>query len=72
VLDHELVNEWIKSKDDHAFAMTRRLIRSAGLLCGGSSGTAVEAGIRWLNETETGRKIAATEGANVVFILPDS
>ena len=44
--------------------MMRRLIRDEGLLCGGSSGTAVSAAI----------KAASTlkEGQNCVVILPDS
>lgn len=52
--------------------MTRRLIRTEGLLCGGSSGTAVHAGLRFLRDTEEGRAIAQQEDKNVVFILPDS
>ena len=72
VLKHDAITHWTKSRDDESFAMTRRLIRTEGLLCGGSSGTAVHAGLRFLRDTEEGRAIAQQEDKNVVFILPDS
>ena len=41
VLNRGLVDHWIKSKDSESLVMMRRLIRDEGLLCGGSSGSAV-------------------------------
>ncbi|MCE9594508.1 MAG: cystathionine beta-synthase [Planctomycetes bacterium] len=64
VLDRALVDEWIKSEDRESFLMARRLIRHEGLLCGGSSGSAVWAAT----------KIAEKYGPNkrLVVLLPDS
>jgi cystathionine beta-synthase len=64
VLDTKLVDEWIKSNDRDSFLTARRLIRLEGLLCGGSSGSAVWAAL----------KIAAKmkPGQRVLVILPDS
>ncbi|RZF47528.1 hypothetical protein LSTR_LSTR009064 [Laodelphax striatellus] len=42
VIDRSVIDEWIKTKDEDALPMARRLIREEGLLCGGSSG-----GIMW-------------------------
>ncbi len=64
VLDRSLVDEWIKSNDQDSFVMARKLIRQEGLLCGGSSGSAVWATL----------KIAGTlqPGQRVLTVLPDS
>jgi cystathionine beta-synthase len=63
VLDRDLVDYWIKSQDDESFVMSRRLIKEEGLLCGGSSGSAVACAL----------KAAATleEGQRCVVILAD-
>jgi cystathionine beta-synthase len=45
VLDRGLLDEWLKSDDPESFLMARRLIRHEGLLCGGSSGSAVWAAV---------------------------
>jgi cystathionine beta-synthase len=64
VLDRSLVDEWVKTEDRESFLMARRLIRQEGLLCGGSSGSAVVAAL----------KMAAKHGPNkrIVVLLPDS
>jgi cystathionine beta-synthase len=46
--------------------MSRRLIRSEGLLCGGSSGTAMAAAMQVIKE------LNIPKGKRVVVILPDS
>lgn len=71
-LDRSQVDVWAKCEDDRAFEMTRRLIRTEGLLCGGSSGAAMSEAVAFLKGDERGRRLAATEGANVVVVLPDS
>jgi len=64
VLDRTLVDYWIKTEDKEAFVMARRLIREEGLLCGGSSGTAMVAAIKAAKELK--------EDQTCVVLLPDS
>ncbi|MBX3251455.1 MAG: cystathionine beta-synthase [Myxococcales bacterium] len=64
VLDRGLVDRWIKTNDADSFRVARQLIRQEGLLCGGSSGTAVWAAMQAAKDLP--------EGARVVVILPDS
>ncbi|XP_032888218.1 cystathionine beta-synthase-like protein [Amblyraja radiata] len=64
VLDRSVVDKWYKSSDERSFLMARELIREEGLLCGGSSGSAVSVAV------EAARGLAA--GQRCVVILPDS
>ncbi|KAL2087550.1 hypothetical protein ACEWY4_016378 [Coilia grayii] len=64
VLDRSVVDGWYKSNDDESFALARMLIRDEGLLCGGSSGTAMAAAVKVARELK--------EGQHCVVILPDS
>ncbi|XP_037552580.1 cystathionine beta-synthase [Nematolebias whitei] len=64
VLDRSIVDTWYKSKDEESFNMSRMLIRDEGLLCGGSSGTAMAAAVNVAKELK--------EGQRCVVILPDS
>lgn len=66
--DPHLVHKWVKSDDKESFIMARRLIREEGILCGGSSGSAVHYGLHALLEDEDLNQ----EGKRVVIILPDS
>jgi cystathionine beta-synthase len=55
VLDRSLVDKWVKTQDKESFLLARRLIREEGLLCGGSSGSAMigvlkEAGVLKKNQ----------------------
>ena len=72
VLDRSLVDVWAKVNDERAFAMARKLIRTEGLLVGGSCGCAMAGAIEYLTQTEEGKKIGQTPGKNVVVIMPDS
>ena len=56
--------QWVKTRDREAFVMSRRLIRSEGLLCGGSSGTAMAAAVQAARSLKKGQRC--------VVILPDS
>ena len=63
VLDRALVDEWVKTEDLASLLMARRLIREEGLLCGGSSGSAM-----------VGALAAAARlgpGQRCVVVLPD-
>ncbi|KAG2113029.1 tryptophan synthase beta subunit-like PLP-dependent enzyme [Suillus discolor] len=64
------VNHWVKTSDEDAFKAVQALMRKEGLLVGGSSGSALSGALAWF-ETEQGRKVAGTEGLNVVVLLPD-
>jgi cystathionine beta-synthase len=64
VLDRSLIDEWVKTEDRESFVMARRLIRHEGLLCGGSSGSAVWAALEMAKKHGPGKRI--------VTILPDS
>lgn len=66
-----IIDSWIKSSDAESFAGVKDLMRREGLLVGGSSGSALAGALKWLGETEEGRRIAKTKGANVVILLPD-
>ncbi|XP_050792557.1 cystathionine beta-synthase-like isoform X2 [Gopherus flavomarginatus] len=64
VLDRSVVNKWYKSNDEESFALARMLIREEGLLCGGSSGSAMSIAVKAAKDL--------TEGQRCVVILPDS
>ncbi|KAL8831824.1 MAG: hypothetical protein Q9191_000648 [Dirinaria sp. TL-2023a] len=66
VLDQQTVDHWYKTDDREAFAYARRLIAEEGLLVGGSSGSAIAAMVKSVNELGFGK------GDVVVVILPDS
>ncbi|KAF9946183.1 hypothetical protein BGZ65_009992, partial [Modicella reniformis] len=63
-LDRQMIDRWIKSADKESFIMARRLIREEGILCGGSSGTAVSAAVEAARELGPGKRC--------VVLLPDS
>ncbi|XP_069750635.1 cystathionine beta-synthase-like isoform X2 [Narcine bancroftii] len=64
VLDRKVIDRWIKTNDEEAFAMARKLIRKEGLLCGGSSGSAMCAAVAVAKDLK--------EGQRCVVILPDT
>ncbi|KAF2203828.1 cystathionine beta-synthase [Delitschia confertaspora ATCC 74209] len=66
VLDQKLVDKWYKTDDRTAFQYARRLISEEGILCGGSSGSAMDAMVKAVKELNLG------EDDVVVVILPDS
>ena len=63
VLDNDLVDEYVKVNDQDSFVMARRLIKEEGLLCGGSSGTAMVAALEKAKDLEGAQKC--------LVILPD-
>ena len=70
VLSHTDVDFWLKTSDEESFTAVQLLMRSEGLLVGGSSGSALAGALRWL-KGEEGKDVANTLGKNVVVLLPD-
>ncbi|EMD94085.1 hypothetical protein COCC4DRAFT_38349 [Bipolaris maydis ATCC 48331] len=66
VLEQKIVDKWYKTDDRTSFQYARRLIAEEGILCGGSSGSAMAAMV------EAARDMNLTEDDVVVVILPDS
>lgn len=64
VFDPKIVDVWYKSEDKPSFHYARRLIREEGLLCGGSSGSALWAALEAAKEL--------SEGQRCVVLFPDS
>ena len=65
VLDRSVIDEIVPVADAGAFAMTKRLLRSEGIICGISSGAAVLAAIQVVGRHENRDKL-------IVVILPDT
>jgi cystathionine beta-synthase len=65
VLDRSIVDHWVKTEDKESFVLARELIMYEGLLCGGSSGSAMIGAIKAIKELRIGK------GKTVVVVLPD-
>jgi cystathionine beta-synthase len=63
-LDLSVVDEMLQVGDKESFLVTRRLVKEEGIFCGGSSGTAMAAALRYAQALGPDRL--------VVVILPDS
>ncbi|KAF1843543.1 cystathionine beta-synthase [Cucurbitaria berberidis CBS 394.84] len=66
VLVQKEVDKWYKTDDRTSFLYARRLISEEGILCGGSSGSAMSAMV------DAAKDLNLTEDDVVVVILPDS
>jgi cystathionine beta-synthase len=66
VLDREVVDKWYKTDDRTSFQYARRLISEEGILCGGSSGSAMAAMVEAVKDLNLGKDDV------VVVVLPDS
>jgi cystathionine beta-synthase len=63
-LDLSVIDEVIRVTDKESFLWTRRMVKKEGIFCGGSSGSAVAAAVRYAR-TQSGDRL-------IVVILPDS
>ena len=66
VLEQKVVDQWYKTDDRTAFRYARQLIAEEGILCGGSSGSAMDAMTRAVVDLGLGADDV------VVVVLPDS
>jgi len=66
VLDRQVCDKWYKSADQESFEASREVIRTEGILCGGSSGSAMAACLKYIKDNNIG----ADE--RVVVLFPDS
>jgi len=66
VLEQKIVDKWYKTDDRTSFMYARRLIAEEGILCGGSSGSAMAAAV------EAAQDLNLTEADVMVVVLPDS
>ncbi|KAI8055297.1 pyridoxal-phosphate dependent enzyme [Syncephalis plumigaleata] len=64
VLERKYIDEWYKSEDQESFTLSRRLIREEGILCGGSSGSALAGALKAARTLKKGQRC--------VVILADS
>ena len=63
-LDLSMIDEVLRVTDKESFLWARRLVKEEGIFCGGSSGSAVAAAVRYAQDLDPERL--------VVVILPDS
>lgn len=63
VLDRNVIDKWVKTEDYESLNAARMLIREEGLLCGGSSGSALIAALKIAKDIP--------EGKRIVIVLPD-
>jgi cysteine synthase A len=64
VLNLDIIDETILVDDDSAFAMSRRLAREEGMLCGISGGAAVHCAVQVAQRAESAGKL-------IVVVIPD-
>ena len=63
-IDMKVLDEVVQVTDAESFAMARHLLRAEGLICGGSSGTAVAGAVKYAE--------ASSRSQRIVVHLPDS
>jgi len=68
VIDRDVIDHWMKGPDKESFIMARRLLREEGFMCGGSSGTAMDAAVRFIKDP----KNKVGPDAVVVVVMPDN
>ena len=73
VCDRGIVDDWVKTEDGPSLMTARELIRTEGLLCGGSSGATTWAAMQAVQgKTLLGRVQPLRHNQRCVILLPDS
>jgi len=68
-IDMAAMDEIVQVNDEESFQMARHLLQKEGLLCGGSSGSAVVGALRYLRTLEKNKQ---PKPNNLLVILPDA
>jgi len=55
VLNQDIVDHWVKTDDDEAFLMARKVIRHEGLMVGGSCGSTMAGAHKFITENKIGK-----------------
>lgn len=63
VMKEAQVDHWVKTNDETSFKLALRMIREEGILCGGSSGSAMQAAFACADRLRPGQ--------NCVIVIPD-
>jgi len=63
VLDRDVVDVWTKTEDHESLNAARELIRTEGILCGGSSGAVLSSALKIAKDLPADKR--------VVLLLPD-
>lgn len=73
-MDLKAMDDCVQVNDRESFTMARRLIRDEGILCGGSSGSAVAGAIKFAERIakERAAKNSTEAPFKVLIIIPDS
>ncbi|EGC32044.1 hypothetical protein DICPUDRAFT_89388 [Dictyostelium purpureum] len=72
VLNRSLIDQWVKTDDAESFLMARRLIREEGLLCGGSSGSAMVGALKAASQLKKGQRCSITSLGNSGTLMKQS
>jgi len=48
--ERDVIDEWVKIDDHQSFKFARQMLKTEGLLCGGTSGSTVAACCKWIKE----------------------
>ena len=67
-LDRSVVDGWVKTDDPESLRLARDIIAKEGMLCGSSSGSAMEGAIKYLKQNGLDKN----PDIRVVVLLPDS
>jgi len=65
VLNRDVIDHWVKTDDDEAFLMARKVIRHEGLMVGGSCGSTMAGAHRFIKDNNIGA------GKTVVVLFAD-
>lgn len=64
VLERQYIDDWVKTEDTESFQLARKALKDEGLMCGGSSGSALAAALKAAKKLKKGQRC--------VVVLPDS